>query len=31
MMMAQCLTKEVQDNSTKVSRWVVESLLAGVE
>jgi hypothetical protein len=22
-MMAQCLTKEVQDNSCKVSRWVV--------
>lgn len=31
MMMAQCLTKEVQDNSCKMSRWVVESLLAGVE
>ena len=30
-MMAQCLTKEVQDNSNKISRWVVESLLAGVE
>ena len=30
-MMAQCLTKEVQDNSCKVSRWVVQSLLAGVE
>lgn len=29
--MAQCLTKEVQDNSCKVSRWVVQSLLAGVE
>jgi translation initiation factor 3 subunit D len=31
LMMAQCLTKEVQDNSSKVSRWVVQSLLAGVE
>lgn len=31
LMMAQCLTKEVQDNSCKVSRWVVQSLLAGVE
>ena len=30
-MMAQCLTKEVQDNSCKVSRWVVQSILAGVE
>jgi translation initiation factor 3 subunit D len=29
--MAQCLTKEVQDNSCKISRWVVQSLLAGVE
>lgn len=29
--MAQCLTKEVQDNSCKVSRWVVQSLLAGVD
>ena len=28
---AQCITKEVQDNSCKVSRWVVQSLLAGVE
>jgi translation initiation factor 3 subunit D len=31
LMMAQCLTKEVQDNSCKISRWVVQSLLAGVE
>jgi translation initiation factor 3 subunit D len=31
LMMAQCLTKEVQDNSNKISRWVVQSLLAGVE
>ena len=31
MMTAQCLTKEVQDNSCKVSRWVVESILAGVD
>lgn len=31
MMTAQCLTKEVQDNSCKVSRWVVQSLLAGVD
>ena len=30
-MTAQCLTKEVQDNSCKVSRWVVQSLLAGVD
>ena len=30
-MMAQCLTKEVQNNSCKVSRWVVKSLLAGVD
>jgi translation initiation factor 3 subunit D len=27
--MAQCMTREVQDNSAKVTRWVVESLLAG--
>ena len=31
LMMAQCLTKEVQDNSCKISRWVVQSLLAGVD
>jgi hypothetical protein len=31
VMMAQSLTKEVQDNSNKVSRWVLESLLAGAE
>ena len=31
MMTAQCLTKEVQDNSCKVSRWVVQSILAGVD
>lgn len=30
-MMALCLTKEVQDNSCKISRWVVESLLAGAD
>lgn len=31
LMMAQFLTKEVQENSCKISRWVVQSLLAGVE
>lgn len=30
-MMAQCLTREVQENSCKITRWIVESLLAGVE
>lgn len=30
-MMAQSLTKEVQNNSNKVSRWVVQSLLAGAD
>lgn len=29
--LAQCLTKEVQDNSSKINRWVVQSLLAGVD
>ena len=29
--MAQSITKEVQDNSCKLSRWVVESLLAGAD
>lgn len=28
---AQCMTREVQDNSAKVTRWVVESLLAGAD
>jgi translation initiation factor 3 subunit D len=30
-MMAQTLTKEVQNNSNKISRWVVQSILAGVD
>lgn len=28
-MMAQFITKEIQDNSCKISRWVVQSLMAG--
>eukprot|EP00347_Sterkiella_histriomuscorum_P018459 403345439 len=31
LMMGQCMTREVQDNSAKVTRWVIESLLAGAE
>ena len=30
-MMAQVLSKEVQNNSCKVSRWAVMSILAGVD
>lgn len=30
-MTAQLLTKNVQENSNKISRWVVQSLLAGVD
>lgn len=30
-MMAQCITKEVQDNSCKITRWVVQSLIAGAD
>lgn len=28
---AECLTKDVQDNSCKISRWVVQSILADVD
>lgn len=31
LIMAQQMTREVQDNSAKISRWVVESILAGAE
>lgn len=31
MLTAQMLTRDVQENSNKVTRWVVQSLLAGVE